>query len=44
MATAIAMTIPLNAAAQQFTARICRLESDQQPLHKGLLMVADLVK
>ena len=44
LATAIAMTIPLNAAAQQFTARIGHLESDQQPRHKGLLMVADLVK
>ncbi|HEY0918963.1 TRAP transporter substrate-binding protein [Devosia sp.] len=30
--------------AQQFTARIGHLESDQQPRHKGLVMVADLVK
>ena len=34
----------LPAAAQQFTARIGHLESDQQPRHKGLVMVADLVK
>ncbi|MBD8066827.1 TRAP transporter substrate-binding protein [Devosia sp. PTR5] len=33
----------LPAAAQQFTARIGHLESDQQPRHKGLLMVSELV-
>lgn len=33
----------LPAAAQQFTARIGHLESEQQPRHKGLVMVADLV-
>ncbi|KRA40241.1 TRAP transporter substrate-binding protein [Devosia sp. Root635] len=35
-------TTPL--AAQEFTARIGHLESDQQPRHAGLVMVADLVK
>ncbi|WP_172121622.1 MULTISPECIES: TRAP transporter substrate-binding protein [unclassified Devosia] len=34
----------LPVSAQQFTARIGHLESDQQPRHKGLVMVADLVK
>lgn len=37
----LAGTMP--AFAQQFTARIGHLESDQQPRHKGLVMVADLV-
>lgn len=44
LATAIAVVSPLTASAQQFTARIGHLESDQQARHKGMLMVADLVK
>lgn len=44
LATAAVMATPFAAVAQQFTARIGHLESDQQPRHKGLLMVADLVK
>ncbi|MDP2782168.1 TRAP transporter substrate-binding protein, partial [Devosia sp.] len=44
LATAVVMASPFTATAQQFTARIGHLESDQQPRHKGLLMVADLVK
>jgi C4-dicarboxylate-binding protein DctP len=37
----IASALP--ASAQQFTARIGHLESDQQPRHRGLATVADLV-
>jgi len=33
----------LSVSAQQFTARIGHLESDQQPRHKGLVMVSELV-
>ena len=44
LAAAIAIASPLTATAQQFTARVGHLESDQQARHKGLLMVADLVK
>ena len=44
LATTFVMAIPLTATAQQFSARIGHLESDQQARHKGLLMVADLVK
>ncbi|MGV8856702.1 MAG: TRAP transporter substrate-binding protein [Devosia sp.] len=44
LATAAVMATPFAAMAQQFTARIGHLESDQQPRHKGLLMVAELVK
>lgn len=42
LATAVLMTASVS--AQQFTARIGHLESDQQPRHKGLQIVADLVK
>jgi C4-dicarboxylate-binding protein DctP len=44
LATVAVLASPLSAAAQQFTARIGHLESDQQARHKGLVMVADLVK
>lgn len=37
----LAGALPLS--AQEFTARIGHLESDQQPRHQGLQMVADLV-
>lgn len=39
--TVLAGALP--ASAQEFTARIGHLESDQQPRHQGLQMVADLV-
>lgn len=41
MCAVIAGALP--ASAQQFTARIGHLESDQQPRHKGLVMVSELV-
>ena len=37
------MMTGMSGYAQEFTARIGHLESDQQPRHQGLLMVADLV-
>lgn len=41
MCAVVAGALP--ATAQQFTARIGHLESDQQPRHKGLTAVAELV-
>lgn len=38
------MLAALPISAQEFSPRIGHLESDQQPRHKGLLMVAELVK
>ena len=43
VAACAVMAGSLPAFAQQFTARIGHLESDQQPRHKGLVMVGDLV-
>ncbi|RDE08280.1 TRAP transporter substrate-binding protein [Pelagibacterium lacus] len=46
LASAVAVSVLIGAlpvSAQEFVARIGHLESDQQPRHQGLQMVADLV-